>query len=126
MDLREVGIATPTPQLNGVDAQRDGPGTHSYLGLKWPIPFTGRLLIARGFIQSLYRHMGFHPAWKFEESWELDFEQGRLANARELSAEMSALRERIQAGEEDDPDSVERPGWIERTFKLDFRRSKGH
>jgi len=69
--------------------------------------------------------MGFHPAWKFEESWEVDLDRGRVMNARELTEEMRKLRHQIQAGEAADPDSDARPGWIERTFKLDFRRSKG-
>lgn len=90
-----------------------------------PLDFTGRLLIADGFIQSLYRHMGFHPAWKFEESWELDLEHGRLTNARDLSDEMRIRRREIERGTERDPDDVSQPGWIERTFRLDFWRSKG-
>jgi hypothetical protein len=111
--------------LLGVPAERHGQWSFSYPGLNYPIAFTGRLLMAHGFIQSLYRHMGFHPAWKFEESWELDLERGRVTAARELSDEMRLLREKIQGGDEADPDDDTQPGWIERTFRLDFRRSKG-
>jgi hypothetical protein len=129
-ELHGVGLSSdpenPPPTLNGVRAQRDGPGTHSYPGLDWPIAFSGRLLIARGFIQSLYRHMGFHPAWKFEVSWELDLDRGQMTSARDLSGEMSLLREKIKTDGSLDPDAETRPGWIERTFRLDFRRSKGH
>ncbi len=32
-----------------------------------PISFTGGLPIAADFIQELYVHLGFHPAWKFRE-----------------------------------------------------------
>jgi hypothetical protein len=130
MELHDVGLSpdqqdTP-PILNGVPAQKPGGGWSAlYPGLNWPLPFTGHLLIARGFIQSLYRHMGFHPAWKFEESWQLDFDNGTLTRARDLTEEMRTRRESIQAGGVDDPDDESHPGWIERTFRLDFWRSKG-
>jgi hypothetical protein len=128
-ELHDVGLSAPQsespPPLLGVPAERHGQWSFSYPGLNHPIAFTGRLLMAHGFIQSLYRHMGFHPAWKFEESWELDLERGRVTAARELSDEMRLLREKIQAGDEADPDDDTQPGWIERTFRLDFRRSKG-
>lgn len=113
------------PELRGIEPTQDGDrGPFRYEELDWPLAFSGRFLIARGFIQSLYRHMGFHPAWKFEESWELSFEDGRLSDARDLSAEMRQTRQEIDTGRAEDPDDTTRPGWIERTFSLDFWRSK--
>jgi hypothetical protein len=111
------------PVLGGV-APVEGRGGLVYPNLRWPLEFSGRLLIAQGFIQTLYRHMGFHPAWKFEESWEIDFQDGRMTNSRDLSEEMRALRSQIAAGDIADPDDESQPGWIERTFRLDFRRSQ--
>lgn len=81
-------------------------------------------LIARGFIQALYRHMGFHPAWKFEESWELIFDKEALSDATDLSPEMQNLRTDIDSGKLSDPDGESSPGWIARTFRLSFGRSK--
>lgn len=128
-DLTDVGRflleGETAPTFNGIEATFQGRGPLAYQGLNMPLDFTGRLLIADGFIQSLYRHMGFHPAWKFEESWELDLEHGRLTNARDLSDEMRIRRREIERGTERDPDDVSQPGWIERTFRLDFWRSKG-
>lgn len=128
-DLHDVGLALlgdeKLPKVNGVAPVREGRGPWSYPALNLPVPFSGRLLIARGFIQSLYRHMGFHPAWKYEESWELELDDGRLTEARDVSSSMEQLRSKIEADPMLDPDSEARPGWIERTFTLAFRRSKG-
>lgn len=127
-ELTDVGLsfeqAKAPPLINGKEATSID-HHHAYLDLDLSIAFTGRLLIAREFIQSLYRHMGFHPAWKFEESWELDLADGEITNARDLSGEMKVFRERIERGDAEDPDAVTDPGWIARTFRLDFWRSKG-
>ena len=128
-ELTDVGLAIDpgdsAPTLRGVQATRDGDrGPFRFEGLDWPLEFTGHMIAARGFIQSLYRHMGFHPAWKFEESWELTFEQGRLTSAEDLSEQMEKTRAEIESGALDDPDDVTQPGWIERTFRLSFWRSK--
>jgi hypothetical protein len=129
-ELHDVGLVTapgePLPVLRGVAARREGGASFSFPELNWPLDFTGRLIIARGFIQSLYRHMGFHPAWKFEESWELEVDGGSVTSARDMTAEMTDLRKKIQAGKLLDPDTESVPGWIERTFRLDFWRSKGN
>ncbi|HJR44585.1 MAG TPA: hypothetical protein VJ927_03185 [Actinomycetota bacterium] len=129
-ELTDVGFprgpgASP-PALRGVRAvgEREH-GPFRYEELDWALDFSGRMIVARGFIQSLYRHMGFHPAWKFEESWELDFDKGRLSGSRELSEEMARFRKKIEKDPTLDPDHEARPGWLERTFTLAFRRSKG-
>ena len=49
-----------------------------YKGLRHPVPFTGGLLLTRDFIEELYVHMGFHPAWKYREVHELIFRAGEL------------------------------------------------
>ena len=59
--------------------------TYAYRNINSEVPFTGSLLIGHRFIQSLYRHMGFHPAWKFEQSWEIELDRGRVAEARRIS-----------------------------------------
>ncbi len=128
LELHDVGLAAvqhdDPPMIEGVRPERDG-YKFTYPELNLSIAFTGRLLIARGFIQSLYRHMGFHPAWKFEESWEFDLDQGHVTKSNDTSEEMAELRKKIRKGKVADPDDVTRPGWIARTFTLEFRRSKG-
>ena len=128
VQLKDVGLSSEQmespPAVEGVTPTATG-GSHAYEDLNVQVDFTGRLLIARDFIQSLYRHMGFHPAWKFEESWELDVAHGVVTSSRDVSMEMRELRKRIERGDTGDPDDVSTPGWIARTFRLDFWRSKG-
>jgi hypothetical protein len=88
------------------------------------VVFTGGLLLGDGFLRDLYRHMGFHPAWKYERVVELLFTDGGLTGAHDRSAEMAAFRDRISAGEVQEPDG--RPGgvdWVRRTFTRDYGRS---
>lgn len=83
------------------------------------VPFTGGLLLARGFIEALYVHMGFHPAWKFREVHELLFDRGRLTQATDRSAEMAKLREDVEGrGECEDPGQL--VAWIDRCFSLRY------
>lgn len=54
------------------------------------------MLLGRGFIRELYVHMGFDPAWKYEEVHELLFREGALTEAADRSAGMAALREKMR------------------------------
>ncbi len=64
----------------------------NYEGFQEPIPFTGGLLLAEGFIRELYVHMGFHPAWKYKTVREVIFDAGRLTEDYDRSAEMATIR----------------------------------
>lgn len=91
-------------------------------GLSSSVPYTGGLLIADNFIRELYVHMGFHPAWKFQDVRELIFEHGRLLEDHDRSSAMAALRERL-AAEPLRPDierSREVGSWIERCFSRNY------
>jgi hypothetical protein len=97
--------------------------TYPDLGL--PIPYTGKLLIADGFVQDLYVHMGYQSAWKFERVTELHFADGALQRADDVSE----LYARIRASQ--DPKDLP-PAWrkangnrISRWIGSVFRRSPG-
>lgn len=120
-------VAEVGPVINGVEASRS---THAqsifnnmYNNLNLSIDFTGGLLVGREFIEELYVHMGFHPAWKYREVFELLFEKGNLKEKRNVSKAMQELREKMvnypmepeyKASEE------EVKSWIESTFRLDY------
>ena len=98
-----------------------------YYDLAYPIEFSGELTIGTDFIQELYVHMGFHPAYKYREVHELVFEAGRLQSAQDCSERMARIREM----DDDDPlaplplpDHSDKEGirkWIAETFN---RRKK--
>ncbi len=115
------------PNLNGVVAQRD---EKSYFG-EWhfsrvdmPLSYTGGLLIGQGLIRGLYVHMGFHPAWKYESVYELEFESGQLTAACDKSAEMAKLRaqlvDELKPSGAADREQIKR--WIAGCFSRDYSR----
>jgi hypothetical protein len=95
-----------------------------YHDLNLHIDFSGGMLVASGFLQELYVHMGFHPAWKYETVFELVFLQGILLETKDVSRQMAELREKItrqplQPGR--DASGQELEDWIASTFKRSYR-----
>ena len=127
-ETHERSVADDPPVIGDARPTRQGSGyVWLYDGADQPVPFSGGLRIGHGFIRELYVHMGFAPAWKFEEVYELRFEDGRLTAAEDQSAQMQEEREREQAGTADlaPPRSsgVERIAeWIRRTFDRSYRK----
>ena len=123
---QERSVAGDPPVIGDARPTRQGTG-HAWLydGADLPVPFTGGLRLGHGFIPELYVHMGFAPAWKFEEVHELRFEAGCLVGATDESAEMRRQREQAVEGELAPPRSsgVERiTDWIRSTFDRTYKR----
>lgn len=120
--------AAPVPgrPLNGVTPagpkeKYDFPSSYSDVNL--PLAYTGGLLIGDGFIEELYVHMGFHPAWKFRTVHELLFKEGRLTGSKDVSRFLKEIREsaspeRLQPGPHADRKEVET--WIDRCFSMKY------
>lgn len=94
-----------------------------YEDLHAPVPYSGGLLVADGFIRELYVHMGFHPAWKYLEVHELLFHEGRLVESFDCSEAMARVRERmsespLKPGTSASQSEIEQ--WIEKSFRLDY------
>ncbi len=87
-----------------------------------PVPYTGGLLLADGFITELYVHMGFHPAWKYQEVRELIFDQGCLIADEDRSGQMTKVREKISSKEQLRPTAKAGPEEIERWIEECFSR----
>jgi hypothetical protein len=95
-----------------------------YEGLCEPVQFTGGILIGADFIQEMYVHMGFHPAYKYQEVHELVFDAGKLVKASDLSHAMAEFRKDIadRPLRPTDPDNKQEiMQWIERTFSLKYK-----
>jgi hypothetical protein len=94
--------------------------------LDHPVPFSGGLLVGDGFIEDLYVHMGFHPAWKFTHVRELIFDAGQLKELRRLDAEMAQFRSAatdVYASPDAADDLIDT--WIETTFPRGYSYSFG-
>jgi hypothetical protein len=109
LDRLEIGLrdaqlaearAGRGPLLGGV-APAGGPEgfqfTYEDVGL--PIAYTGTLLLADGFIQELYVHMGFHPAWKYERVTELHLVGGVLERSEDVSDRYARVRANPDPGD---------------------------
>jgi hypothetical protein len=66
-----------------------------YDELNYPLEFTGSLLVVADFINSLYIHLGFQPAYKYEEVYELIFDSGYLGQSINRCDEMAEIRQKI-------------------------------
>jgi hypothetical protein len=123
---QERALAGDPPVIADVRPRQQGTGyVWLYDEADLPVPFTGGLRIGHGFIQELYVHMGFAPAWKFEEVHELRFESGRLVAAVDESDAMRRQRELATKEPLAPPrgSGVERiTDWIRGTFDRTYRR----
>jgi hypothetical protein len=110
----------PGPQLFGIDPVYHH-GHSKYSDMSAFVPFTGGLLAARDFIEELYVHMGFHPAWKYGVVRELLFEDGHLTGDFDRSAKIAQLRAKLQdrlTPTTTDPATLRE--WIGKCFDRDY------
>lgn len=118
------------PMIHGVKPRspraRDDWFNSHYEGLDYALDYTGGLLLADGFIQRLYVHMGFHPAWKYERVVELIFDAGILVQEHDRSAQMAEVRRgylelRSRNDRERTPADEEIARFIESAFDRSYR-----
>ncbi len=117
------------PMINGVKPVAPPPEdrssfTNHYHGLNVHLEYTGGILIARGFIQKLYLHLGYQPARCYHEVRELIFENGALANEYDRSDPIAEIREfRLSANDSETLKSKSfRKEWRRRIKKAFHRR----
>ena len=123
-----VCLEDPAPALFGVEPKADTGQTALfdaiYEDVGYALPYTGGLLLGRGFIEQLYVHMGFHPAWKYRKVHELIFEAGNLVGATDRSEEIAGFRKEVadrplRPGMEAEPAEIKR--WIEQCFSQRYK-----
>lgn len=126
LDTLLVNLDQEGPAINNVRPAFTNKGTfnNTYSDLQLHMDFTGGILLAHGFIQQLYVHMGFHPAWKYETVYELSISQGDVFETKDISAKMAELRNKMTR-QPLTPDAgaskQEIENWIASTFKRDYR-----
>ena len=120
-----------------VNLKREGPAIHdvmpvfsqestfdnTYNDLKLPVDFSGGILAASDFVQGLYIHMGFHPAWKYRNVFELIVSHGYVIETRNVSERMQEIRNEmvkapLEPGIHATKEQIEE--WVASTFKLDY------
>lgn len=119
------------PLINGVEpvgsqGEFDWFNNH-FEGLQYHMEYTGGLLLADGFIEELYVHMGFHPAWKYERVVELIFDGGILKQEFDRCEEVAEIRqrfleERSENGPRRMPTNDETAQFVDRAFDRSYHR----
>ena len=112
------------PIINGIVPQEGSKlFKYHYMNLNLQTNFTGKVLLAKDFIESMYVHMGFAPGYKYREVFELKFKHGHLVSTKDCTRKMSEYRKR-KAGQPLGPGPSasrrERLEWVREAFDLDF------
>jgi len=126
LNLHEMNVTVKDtkekpPIINDVKPKTEKEGLiHlTYTNLKFKTQFTGNILIAKDFIDSMYVHMGFQSPISFETVIELEFEEGSLLKVRNLSKIMKKWRDKDKSDGKLKP-THDPQSWIARTFSLDY------
>jgi hypothetical protein len=128
LDAFVVCLDGPAPPLFGVAPKPDEGDIRLfdavYEELAHPLPYSGGLLLADGFIEDLYVHMGFHPAWKYREVHELVFRDGELVQQTDRSEQIAEFRQELgdtplEPGRGAKRSDIKR--WIEQCFSQEYR-----
>jgi len=64
----------------------------TYHGLNVVVPFTGKIRLAKDFIEELYIHMGYQKATAFKTVLDISLKDGRVAEIKDRSQEMQQKR----------------------------------
>lgn len=75
-------------------------GHRVYRDVDLPVPYTGDVLLGRGFLKEFYIHRGFQMSWAFKELIKLVFIDGELQECKDLSHLAEARRESIKKRKE--------------------------
>ncbi len=125
MILDEMLIRTEdVVPINGVEPEQFETSkhkvfSHRYENLRLKTNFTGSLLLAKDFIDSLYVHMGFQKPTSFRTVIEVQIQDGDIISISDLSDRIEELRmwgrTSTMTHESEDVDQ-----WIDRSFSLDY------
>jgi hypothetical protein len=96
--------------------------THKYENLKYKLPFTGRIIIAKDFIDSMYVHMGFQRALAYKTVIELVIKEGDILEVKDHSDmyEQRRNKDPNEGAEPKSPADEDISGWISDTFSRKF------
>lgn len=119
--------AKNSPIINAVEPQKGKDIGNSlfdycYENLNLMTEFTGKILLAKEFIQHMYVHMGFQRPMAFKTVIEIQVENGNITGIRDLSKKMEEERKKdIYKGAKPLSNSREEiENWVKKTFSLDY------
>lgn len=124
ISLEESSVKDPKINNKLPSDSKDSIFNFHYKGLNLQLDFTGGILIGDGFIEDLYVHMGYHPAWKYKNVIEFYFNNGEMFSYNDVSKKLKQIRKKMKKEMKKGspyPDGPDLQSWISSTFKLDYR-----
>ncbi|MFX0099782.1 MAG: hypothetical protein ACFFCS_09375 [Candidatus Hodarchaeota archaeon] len=128
--LQRMYINIDDPQeINGIKPRKIEDDDENYYGFKLVYEnlnlktrFTGKLLLAKDFINSMYVHMGYQRPMAYKTVLEIHVKDGEITEERNLSKKMAELRkkDRKKDARPDSDSETDIKGWIEKSFSLDY------
>ena len=115
-EMTVYGLEEPAPDVNEVSPTPGCIGSSVYQQIGLSIPFTGRLRLARDFIDAMYVHMGFQMPSAYRRVVDLSFDSGKLIGVNDRSEEAEMIRSRLG----DRPVDQDMLQWIEKRFSMDI------
>lgn len=79
------------PPIGGVQPEKDEYEA-IYRSLNLSVTFTGKLRLARNFIEEFYIHMGFQKPSAYKTVLDFAIENGKVVDMKDRSAELEAMR----------------------------------
>ncbi|MFX1279084.1 MAG: hypothetical protein ACFFA3_06680 [Promethearchaeota archaeon] len=122
LDEMRVNVDDP-PKINDIEPMKEGDlFKYKYKNLNLKPFFTGKLLLAKDFIDSMYVHMGFQRPIAFKTVVEIHVKNGDINLFKDISKEIEKERYRDPSkGAQPiskSKDDIEK--WIEETFSLEY------
>ena len=128
LDGMDIRTQEDPPAINGIKARsnKEESGftmfSHSYEKLNLKTRYTGSMLLANDFIESMYVHMGFQRPMAFRTVLEIQVQDGDIVSVSDLSERMEELRQqdRDRGAQPDSRSDADVASWIDDTFSLDY------
>ncbi len=110
-------------EINGVKPEQgNNMFKYEYKNLNLKTNFTGKILLAKDFMDSMYVHMGFQRPIAFTTVLGLEFKNGELVLFQDLSNQMEERRkiDPYKGAQPNSKSTKDIENWIEKTFSLDI------
>ncbi|MHA1375776.1 MAG: hypothetical protein ACTSR7_15950 [Promethearchaeota archaeon] len=121
MNVTVGDLKDKAPLINGInpETKKERLLRLTYKSLKLKTQFTGKILIAKDFIDFMYVHMGFQSPISFNTVIELMISDGALIKVTDFSDMMKKYRKlNVSDGKLEQTENIEE--WVARTFSLDY------
>ena len=100
-------------------------GHRLYKNVNLLIPYTGKIMLGKGFLSEYCIHMGFQRGWAYEKLIELSFENGKLVDYKDLSHKAKEQREILENHRNEKDNNSEKSlkeifESVNKSFSLDY------